>query len=82
MNPDQIAKLEDVIEKFGVSKELLLDSAKLQFDFGFDSLDMVEVIMSLEDAFGINISDDEIGEMGSDITYGDLKDFLSKRVTV
>ena len=47
-----------------ISKELNLDPSKvtleanLESDLGADSLDAVEVIMALEDEFGIEISDD------------------------
>ena len=47
-----------------ISTELNLDPSKvtleanLESDLGADSLDAVEVIMALEDEFGIEISDD------------------------
>ena len=47
-----------------ISAELNLDPSKvtleanLESDLGADSLDAVEVIMALEDEFGIEISDD------------------------
>ncbi len=34
------------------------DGAKLIEDLGADSLDMVEIVMEIEDDFGIEISDD------------------------
>jgi acyl carrier protein len=41
------------------SVEQIDNSAHLVHDLGFDSLDMVEAVMALEDEFGIEVSDED-----------------------
>ena len=42
-------------------------------DLGADSLDVVELIMSLEDEFGVSISDDDAAQL---VTVGRIVDYL------
>jgi acyl carrier protein len=46
-------------EQLGVEKETLVPEANLLDDLGADSLDVVELVMALEEAFDIEIPDDE-----------------------
>lgn len=57
---DVFAKLKKVIvDTLGVDEESITPEASFVDDLGADSLDMVEMIMALEDEFGISISDEE-----------------------
>lgn len=64
-----------------ISDELNIDQAKItkeaniREDLGADSLDAVEVIMALEDEFGITIDDDTVQSFK---TVGDLVDYVEK----
>ncbi|GAA3944095.1 acyl carrier protein [Litoribacillus peritrichatus] len=53
------AKIKDIIvEQLSVEASLVTDQASFTEDLGADSLDTVELVMALEEAFEIEIPDD------------------------
>ena len=48
-----------IVEQLGVSPDEVRDEASFQDDLNADSLDLVELIMSMEDKFGVKIPDEE-----------------------
>jgi acyl carrier protein len=48
-----------IAEQLGVDPEKVTPDAEFEADLNADSLDLVELIMSLEEEFGVEISDDE-----------------------
>ncbi len=66
-------KVKDIIvEKLGVERGAVVDTASFTNDLGADSLDTVELIMDLEKAFGITIPDEDaekIKTVGDAISY-------------
>ena len=48
-----------VIEKLGVKPEEVTNEARFIDDLGADSLDTVELIMALEEQFGVEVPDEE-----------------------
>lgn len=48
-----------VIEQLGVKEEDVKPSASFVDDLGADSLDTVELVMALEEEFGVEIKDEE-----------------------
>ena len=50
---------EIVADQLGVERELVVPEAHLLDDLQGDSLDLVELIMAIEEEFGIEISDEE-----------------------
>ena len=50
---------EIIIDKLGVEEEKISSEASFVDDLGADSLDTVELIMQLEEEFGIEIPDDD-----------------------
>ena len=54
---DQLKKL--IVEQLGVDEEEVTPQASFVEDLNADSLDLVELIMSLEEEFGMEISDED-----------------------
>lgn len=57
-------KVADLLsEQLGISKsEIALDSDVIK-DLGADSLDVVQLLMSLEEDFGITVSEEEVSNL-------------------
>jgi acyl carrier protein len=60
---DQVASVKErvieiVAEQLGVNKDQITPETSFVQDLGADSLDTVELVMELEEEFGINIPDD------------------------
>jgi len=51
--------IEVVIDKLGVEEDKIVPDASFVDDLGADSLDTVELIMQLEEEFGIEIPDED-----------------------
>jgi acyl carrier protein len=47
-------------EQFDVDEDKITETTDLQEDLGADSLDVVDLLMSIEDEFEIEVPDDEI----------------------
>ena len=54
-----------IIEQLGVTADLVTPEAKFIEDLGADSLDTVELVMALEEEFGLEIPDDEAEKLQS-----------------
>jgi len=69
-------KVKDVIiDKLGVEEDAINTDAHFVNDLGADSLDTVELIMELEEEFGIEIPDDDAENM---MTVGSVVDYIEK----
>ncbi|OGB88968.1 acyl carrier protein [candidate division WOR-1 bacterium RIFCSPHIGHO2_01_FULL_53_15] len=67
---DDIKKV--VVEQLGVAESEVKREASFVDDLGADSLDTVELVMALEEAFGIEIPDEDaekIKTIGDTISY-------------
>ena len=54
---------EVIIDKLGVEEDKIVPDASFVNDLGADSLDTVELIMQLEEEFGIEIPDEDAEKM-------------------
>lgn len=52
-----------IASQLNIAEDKVVDSARLIEDLGADSLDIVEMLMTLEEQFGINIPDEETANM-------------------
>ena len=66
-----------VVENLGVSEDQVTDEAQFSQDLGADSLDQVELVMSLEEEFGAEIRDEDADSLN---TVGDAIKYIEKRI--
>ncbi len=67
-----------VADKLSISEEQVTDAASFIEDLGADSLDTVELVMALEDEFGLDIPDEEAEKL---TTVGKALDYVQTRVS-
>jgi acyl carrier protein len=62
--PELTAPLIEITsETLGLDRERIPASARFVEDLGADSMDCVELMMAVEDAFGIEFPDDDLSEL-------------------
>ena len=75
---DLEGKVKQIIaEKLGVSEDKVTPQAAFVDDLGADSLDQVELIMAFEDAFDVEIPDEDAEKLK---TVKDAMDYLQDKV--
>jgi len=78
MMDTEVLVKELIAELCGIPEAELLLETKLEEDLNLDSLDLVELAMELEDAFGFMISDEEALGLK---TVGDVIEFSKAKAT-
>jgi acyl carrier protein len=75
---DAVNKVKSIIaEQLGVKPEEVTPEASFVEDLGADSLDTVELVMALEEEFGIEIPDEDAEKM---TTVGDAVKYIEEKI--
>ena len=65
-----LEKLKQIIaEQFGIDTDAISEDTDIVADLGADSLDVVEMMMALEEEYGVTIDDSKIADLK---TVGDV----------
>jgi acyl carrier protein len=75
MNRDEVMDLvrNHLVTELELNPDQITESARFKEDFDADSLDLYELVMELEDQYGISVSEQEAGQIK---TVGDAVDFV------
>jgi len=78
MNNNIEEKVKEIIaEQLGVKKEEIRPESSFVDDLGADSLDTVEIVMALEEEFGIEIPDEDAEKI---TTVGEAIQYIEDKV--
>lgn len=69
--------IEIIVEQLGVSAEEVALEASFIDDLGADSLDLVELIMAMEEEFGLEISDEDAEKIQ---TVQDVVNYINQHI--
>ena len=67
-----------IAEQFGISESEVTPDLAFKEDLDADSLDLVDIAMSIEDEFKIEIIGDEFDDLDHSLTVGDLVKFVEE----
>ena len=65
-----------IVDQLDVDEEKVTMNANIQDDLGADSLDIVDLVMSFEDEFDLEIPDDQVETIK---TVGDVVKFIEEK---
>lgn len=72
-----LERVKDILtQQFEVEADTISEETNIVDDLGADSLDVVELIMSVEDEFGLAISDEEAVEL---TTVGKIVEYIESK---
>jgi acyl carrier protein len=69
--------IEIIVEQLGVGEDEVTPEASFIDDLGADSLDLVELIMAMEEEFGLEISDEEAEKIQ---TVQDVINYINEHI--
>lgn len=71
-------KIKDIIvEQLDVEEDAVTMEASITEDLGADSLDVVDLVMSIEESFNVEIPDEEVENIK---TVGDIVKYIENKV--
>ncbi len=65
-----------IVDQLDVDEEKVTMNANIQDDLGADSLDIVDLVMSFEDEFDLEIPDDQVENIK---TVGDVVKYIEEK---
>ena len=72
------SRVQDLVaEQLGLDRSDLVSGANILDDLGADSLDVVELVMAIEETFGLEVPDEEIEALR---TIGDVEKYVASRL--
>ena len=70
-------KLKSILsEQLDIDENSITPDSLLVEDLGADSLDAIDIVMSVEDEFGIEIPDEDVENIS---TIGDIVDYIDSK---
>ncbi len=66
---------EIIVEQLGVEEDTVTPEANIQEDLGADSLDIVDLIQTIEDEYDLSIPDEAVEEIK---TVNDIVNYIEK----
>ncbi len=73
---EQTRIVDIIANQLGVDKDIVTPGANIVDDLGADSLDVVELVMALEEAFDTEIPDEEAEKIR---TVQDILEYMKKK---
>ena len=67
---------ELVVDQLGVEEDEVTMEATMQDDLGADSLDLVDLVMSVEEEFGVKVADEDLENIK---TVVDIVNYIEER---
>jgi acyl carrier protein len=79
LNRDQVMEKvrEHLATEFELDAAVITDETRFKEDLDADSLDLYELVMELEDSYGVSVSREETAKI---TTVGDAVDFVFERL--
>ena len=71
---DKLTEL--VVDQLGGEEDEVTMEATMQDDLGADSLDLVDLVMSVEEEFGVKVADEDLENIK---TVGDIVNYIEER---
>lgn len=72
-----LEKLQEIVaDKLGVDAGEVVETARFKEDLEADSLDLFEIVMALEDEFGVSISNEDVETIK---TVGDAVKYIEAK---
>lgn len=64
-----------IVDQLDVEEDKVTEAASIADDLGADSLDIVDLVMSFEEEFGLEIPDEQVEKIK---TVGDIVNFIEE----